>query len=89
MARFDNITRRVLAFFAGVHATALEARAKASATAERKAWDQVHRTDHDIRDLEDLRDIQEVHAEQLTQEAAAIHADVAAELNILPFINRN
>lgn len=84
----DKFTRRLAALVLGVHATALEARAKAAERAEEKAWDAVHQTEQNINDLQLLRGIQETNAELETSIADQVHADVTAELNTLPFINR-
>lgn len=82
------ITRKFAGLVLGVHAAALTSVASAAARREDKAWQSVENTQKEIDELEKLAEVQEVDAAIATSVADAIHTAVAAEIGILPFINR-
>lgn len=83
-----RITRSLAAAVLGVHATALTSVAAAAARREDKAWARVEHLQNEIDELEKLAEVTEVDAALATSAADDIHTAVAAELGILPFINK-
>ncbi len=82
------ITRRFAGLVLGVHAAALTSVAAAASRREDKAWQRVENTQQEIDQLEKLAEVQEMDAALATSAADDIHTAVAAELGILPFINK-
>jgi hypothetical protein len=85
---FITITRKFAALVLGVHAAALSGVAAAATRREEKAWQRVENTQQEIEQLEMLVEVQEYDAAIATSAADDIHTAVAAELGILPFINK-